>query len=99
MIVISFRTILAALAVSAAAGWLGTVSLQRASEAVPGLNDGHPALAAAAPVLLPPGARLARRVVLVLVDGLRASSAVGMPALDSLRARGASGLARSGFPT
>jgi hypothetical protein len=78
---------------------MGAVSVRLATTAVAELNDPRPPLADAAPVLLPPSPRLARRVVLLLIDGLRADEARALPTLSALAAGGAAGVASSGFPT
>lgn len=62
--------------------------------------DRPPALAAAAPVVEPPGTPpLAGRVVIAIIDGLRLDVSQELPYLNELRARGAHGRARAQYPT
>ncbi len=64
------------------------------------LEQPHPALASAPPMIDAPGTpQLARRVVIVIIDGLRLDTSRAMPYLQELRAKGVDGQARSGYPT
>ncbi|HKA87532.1 MAG TPA: alkaline phosphatase family protein [Haliangiales bacterium] len=90
----------AALVLAAAASLgLSVQSARRAADHLRSLNDAHPPLADAPPVLVPPPGRAARTVVLVVLDGLRADTSRGLPALEALRARGASAVAHTHFPS
>ncbi|HUS30957.1 MAG TPA: alkaline phosphatase family protein [Kofleriaceae bacterium] len=64
------------------------------------LEQDHPALSNAAPVLPDPHTpRLARRVFVVIVDGLRLDKSYEQPFLDDLRRRGVDSEAMSHYPT
>jgi hypothetical protein len=64
------------------------------------LEQDHPALSNAAPVLADPHTpRLARRVFVVIVDGLRLDKSYELPFLDDVRRKGVDSEASSHYPT
>ena len=64
------------------------------------LEQNHPALSNAAPVLPDPHTpRLARRVFVVIVDGLRLDKSYELPFLDDVRRKGVDSEASSHYPT
>src|SRR5881394_1960417 len=64
------------------------------------LEQDHPALANAGPVLPDPHTpRLARRVYVVIIDGLRLDKSYELPFLDELRRKGVDSEAMTHYPT